>query len=202
LAGVSGVCDLPALREVREGHPNARGFDAREQSLHDFVLEKHHDMRSRIMRVWRHGLAAVALLTLFSVAARAGSYVWGATEGVAIGGYDPVAYFAEGKPRVGKPELTANWAGAKWQFATAKNRDLFVEAPEKYAPQFGGYCAYAMSSGKLADGDGERWRIVEGKLYLNNNWFAQQLWETNIPRNVQDADEHWPKVKARLESGS
>src|SRR5512135_2769630 len=89
------------------------------------------------------------------------------TGGVAIRGYDPVAYFTESKPVEGSKQFTFEWQGATWRFASAANRDLFAKTPEKYAPQYGGYCAYAVSQGHTATIDPQRWRIVDGKLYLN-----------------------------------
>ena len=114
--------------------------------------------------------------------------------GVAIDGYDPVAYFVEGKPVLGSEKIVHSWQGASWRFVSVENRDKFAADPGKYAPQFGGYCAYAMSGGGFAAGDGERWRIVDDKLYLNNNWFAEKLWTQDIPGNIRDADEHWPRL--------
>ena len=115
-------------------------------------------------------------------------------KGVAIDGYDAVAYFVEGKPALGSEKITHVWQGASWRFASVENRDKFAANPEKYAPQYGGYCAYAMSGGGFAAGDGERWRIVDDKLYLNNNWFAEKLWHQDISGNIRDANEHWPKL--------
>lgn len=120
---------------------------------------------------------------------------------LAIDGYDPVAYFVEGKPALGTAQISHTWKGAVWHFANVDNREKFASNPEKFAPQYGGYCAYAMSGGGFAAGDGERWRIVEDKLYLNNNWLAQKLWNQNIPENIQDADGHWPKLAPKLDEG-
>ena len=83
----------------------------------------------------------------------------------AVGGYDPVAYFTEGKPVAGNSGITHQWKGATWRFASEKNRDLFKAEPAKYAPQYGGYCAWAVSQGYTAKGDPNHWKIVDGKLY-------------------------------------
>ncbi len=92
----------------------------------------------------------------------------------AIHGYDPVAYFVDGKPQPGKAEFEFEWKGAKWRFVTAEHRDAFKKAPDKYAPQYGGYCAYAVSQGRLVDIDPSAWSIVEGKLYLNYDLDVQK----------------------------
>ena len=114
--------------------------------------------------------------------------------GVAIEGHDPVAYFTEGKPVEGKSEFTAEWKGAKWRFASAENKALFEKEPEKYAPQYGGYCAWAVAQGETAGIDPQAWKIVEGKLYLNYNKEIQAKWEQDIPGNIKKADQNWPKV--------
>ncbi len=115
--------------------------------------------------------------------------------GVAIKGYDPVAYFTESKPVEGSKEFTYDWQSATWRFASAKNRDLFAKDPEKYAPQYGGYCAYAVSQGYTATIDPQRWKIVDGKLYLNYSKEAQELWEKDVPGHIAAADKNWPKLK-------
>ncbi len=115
--------------------------------------------------------------------------------GVAIKGYDPIAYFTDGKPVKGSKGFSVEWQKATWQFVTAKNRDAFSKDPEKYAPQYGGYCAYAVSKGYTADIDPNSWKIVNGKLYLNYNAEAQQLWAKDIPGNIAKANQNWPKLK-------
>ena len=84
----------------------------------------------------------------------------------AIKGYDPVAYFKQSAAVKGSPQFTTQWMGATWQFSSAENRDLFAANPEQYAPQYGGYCAYAVSEGHTASIDPEAWKIVDGKLYV------------------------------------
>src|SRR5262245_42603411 len=104
--------------------------------------------------------------------------------GVALKGYDAVAYFNDGKAVEGKPDFEHSWMNATWRFSTAKNRDLFAKNPEKYAPQFGGYCAYGVTGGYLAPTDPTAWKIVDGKLYLNYNSEIQKKWAENIPGNI------------------
>lgn len=112
----------------------------------------------------------------------------------AIHGYDPVAYFTDGKPVEGKGELEFEWKAAKWRFASAEHRDAFKNAPEKYAPQYGGYCAYAVAQGHLADIDPKAWSIVNGKLYLNYDLDVQTKWKADIPGYITKADKNWPGV--------
>jgi YHS domain-containing protein len=112
----------------------------------------------------------------------------------AIRGYDPVAYFTDGKPVEGKRDITFAWKGVTWRFVSEKNRDLFKAKPEAYAPQYGGYCAWAVSQGYTAKGDPKYWRIVDGKLYLNYDAKVQKDWEKDIPGHISKGDNNWPKV--------
>lgn len=142
----------------------------------------------------------VALSTLCVMGtASAGSTIYGAKEGPAIEGYDTVAYFAQGKPTEGKPKITAEWNGATWQFASEENRQKFLAEPERYAPQYGAHCSFAMAHNSLVEGDPHRWKIVDGKLYLNANFLAQKLWEVDIPQKIRDADGNWPGKRRELE---
>jgi len=115
--------------------------------------------------------------------------------GLAIKGYDTVAYFTESKPVEGDAKITFEWMGAKWRFASTENRDAFAKEPERYAPQFGGYCAWAVSQNYTADADPQAWKIVDGKLYLNYNKEVQQTWEKDASGNIAKGEENWPKLK-------
>lgn len=115
---------------------------------------------------------------------------------VAIEGYDPVAYFTQGEPVKGSKEHTFEWNGAQWRFASAGHRDLFAGDPEKYAPQYGGYCAYAVANGTTAGIDPEAWHIHEGRLYLNVSLSIRDAWRKDIPGHVARADANWPKLLA------
>ena len=117
--------------------------------------------------------------------------------GIAIGGTDPVAYFRQGKAVAGSPQFTHSWGNATWQFSSAANRDLFANNPEGYAPQYGGYCAWAVSQGYTAATDPNAWRIVNGKLYLNYNRRVQRSWERDIPGHIDRANRNWPGVLNR-----
>jgi YHS domain-containing protein len=114
--------------------------------------------------------------------------------GFAINGYDPVAYFKSGEPIAGSGDHAAEWNGAKWLFSNEENRSQFEESPEKYAPQYGGYCAYAVSRGYTASTDPDAWTIYDGKLYLNYNKAVRLLWSRDIPGHVASADGNWPDV--------
>jgi YHS domain-containing protein len=118
--------------------------------------------------------------------------------GVAIEGTDPVAYFDEGKPVAGSSEFEHEWMGATWRFASAENRDRFAADPEKYAPQYGGYCAWAVSQGYTAKIDPAAWKIVDGKLYLNYSKDVQTQWSVDVPGNIAKGDANWPKIRADL----
>jgi hypothetical protein len=138
------------------------------------------------------GLTALALLTLTVPAlAKEPLYTIG---GLALSGYDPVAYFSDGKPVKGQPEYAIQWGGARWQFATTANRDAFIASPGRYAPQYGGYCAYAVSKGYTASADPMVWRIVADRLYLNYSKSVQGLWEQDIPDHIAKANGNWPAV--------
>ena len=114
--------------------------------------------------------------------------------GLAIRGADPVAYFVEGAAVPGSAEFSHDWGNVTWQFASAENRDLFAANPEQYAPQYGGFCAWAVSQGYTASIDPEAWQIVDGRLYLNYDRRVQQRWEQDIPGNIAKADANWPGV--------
>ena len=119
--------------------------------------------------------------------------------GVAIEGTDPVAYFRDGRPVEGSSDYEHEWMGATWRFVSAANRDAFAADPEKYAPQYGGYCAWAVSQGYTAKIDPEAWKIVDGRLYLNLSKDVQKLWEEDVPGYIQKADSDWPTIRADLE---
>jgi YHS domain-containing protein len=114
-----------------------------------------------------------------------------ATDGIAIKGYDPVAYFTAGKPVPGVDAYSYAWQGVTYRFASAENLGRFKAAPERYRPQYGGYCAFAMSLNRIADIDPQRWAIVDGKLYLNKNLVAFGLWSVNTREKIESADRHW-----------
>lgn len=112
-------------------------------------------------------------------------------EGKALRGFDAVAYFAVEKAVEGDPKYEFVWNGAKWLFSNEENMKKFQAEPERYAPQFGGYCAYAVSQGYTADGDPNVWKVVDGKLYLNYSPKAKELWEKDQPNLIEAGKKNW-----------
>ncbi len=116
------------------------------------------------------------------------------TKDGAIKGYDPVAYFIKGEAIQGNPSISLKWNDATWFFSSHGNKNAFASKPEKYAPQFGGYCSYAVSQGRTYSSSPEAWKIVSGKLYLNYSEKIKQKWEANQTKYIQQARANWPKV--------
>lgn len=114
--------------------------------------------------------------------------------GTAINGYDPVAYFTAATPTKGEMEISSSWNGATWQFSSAGNKALFDANPEKYAPQYGGYCAYAVSKGATAPTDPDAWTVVDDKLYLNFSLDVRGIWRQDVSGNISRANANWPAV--------
>jgi YHS domain-containing protein len=139
-------------------------------------------------------IAGLVLLSAPASQARSPEIYTGILSTTAVAGYDPVAYFTEGKPVQGKRDVTFAWKGVTWRFASEQNRDLFKSRPEAYAPQYGGYCAWAVSRGYTAKGDPRHWKVVDGKLYLNYDAGVQKDWEKDVPGNIARGDQHWPGV--------
>lgn len=134
------------------------------------------------------------LLLFFAISSFAQEAAIYSTKDGAIKGYDPVAYFTDGEAVKGKETLTTQWKDATWYFASQTNLEAFKADPEKYAPQFGGYCAYGVSKGALYKIDPEAWKIVDNKLYLNYNKSIQEKWEGNQAAFIKEAEANWPKV--------
>ena len=113
---------------------------------------------------------------------------------LAIKGYDTVAYFMAGKALKGSESFTFRWHDMTWYFLSKENRDLFATSPEKYAPQYDGYCAWALTEARKAKTNPEVWKIVDGKLYLNCSSSAYEKWSMDIPGNIKKADTNWLKL--------
>src|SRR5271168_132783 len=122
-----------------------------------------------------------------------------ADQGIGLKGYDPVAYFINGAPTKGSEQYSFTRKGVTYRFASAGNLEKFKADPEKYLPQYGGYCAYAMSLDHIADVDPSRWAIVNHKLYLNNNYLSFHLWSLDKNRNIASADHNWPSYPKQPE---
>ncbi len=112
---------------------------------------------------------------------------------IAVGGYDSVSFFS-GVPIEGDKAYSYDYKGATWRFSTRGNLELFKTNPEAFAPQYGGYCAWALAEGKLAKGSPKHWRVEDGKLYLNFNGRIQRRWERDIAGFIEAGDTNWPAV--------
>ncbi len=141
-------------------------------------------------------LAAGALWTgdAFAVSQTNGEYNT-LFAGIGAKGYDPVAYHTVGKATPGSDKITHDWKGVTWRFASEENKKLFAANPEKYAPQYGGFCSWGVANGRLFDVDPVNgWKIVDGKLYMNFNADILKAWEKDIPGFIQKAQASWPKL--------
>ncbi|HSG76759.1 MAG TPA: YHS domain-containing (seleno)protein [Burkholderiales bacterium] len=138
-------------------------------------------------------LVLVAAASLAAAALAQKPPVFSDREG-AIGGYDPVAFFTFAAAIKGSPRITHQWRGATWHFAHSGNRDAFAADPEKYAPQYGGYCAYGVAQGYVVGIDPAAWTVVGDKLYFNYSPDVRRTWRQDVPGYVRKADANWPEV--------
>lgn len=140
--------------------------------------------------------ALAATLTMIAATATLAGVSTGTDDNdVILAGHDAVAYFTESKPVLGSPEYTAEYDGAIYRFASAANRDAFRADPARYAPVYGGYCAYGMTFGKKFQVDGQAFQVVNDRLYVNKDLKVYQTWRKDIPGNIVKADAQWPEVK-------
>lgn len=139
--------------------------------------------------------ALVASASLPIVALAAGYDVNATTTDLALRGYDPVAYFTEGKPMAGMVDITAMHNDAIYRFTSEEHKQAFLADPGKYAPQYGGYCAFGLAQGYKFDGDPNVWRIVDDKLYLNLSPKVSEIWQNDIDGNIDMANEKWTNIK-------
>jgi len=144
-------------------------------------------------------LSAVGLVP-WSIGYFASDMVY-ATERGAIDGYDPVAYFSSGEAVAGRDDLSAEWNGALWKFASAEHRDRFLKEPARYAPAFGGYYAYAMGNGYTAHGDPTVFAVVDGRLFLNFDAATGEQWTADRDALIEAADRNWPESRPGQSSG-
>ena len=149
-----------------------------------------------IFRAIRSALvgAGLALMTLVGPA-QAETEV-NINNGSAVHGYDVVAYFTMGKPVKGSDAFKATHEGATYRFSSAEHRAAFTANPTKYAPQYGGYCAFGTSMGRKFDGDPNAWKIVNDKLYLNLNKKVQAIWLKDVPGFIRGASNNWPIIRS------
>ena len=138
--------------------------------------------------------AAILAAGLIAGPAFAGGAVNKTLFGTALKGYDAVAYHTLDRPVEGSRKFSTEWRGATWRFVSAKHRDLFAANPDRYAPAYGGYCAYGMAQGARVDIDPSAWRIANGTLYLNANKDVQRTWVKDIPGYITRADGHWQRL--------
>jgi len=115
--------------------------------------------------------------------------------GLAVNGYDPVAYFTDGRPVLGEGRFTYEYDGAIYRFATETNRQSFIANPTRYMPAYGGFCAYGVRTGRKFEIDPDSWRIVDDRLYLLLNPATKVIWDLQRSNNIQIADTIWPKIK-------
>ena len=118
-------------------------------------------------------------------------------DGIALKGYDPVSYFTDMKPEMGMPDISYKWGGATWRFTSKDHMKMFKENPSKYAPQFGGYCAYALSLNKLVPADPAYWTMKNGMLYVNANADAQKLFRKDETGNIEKAEKNWKSLSMK-----
>jgi YHS domain-containing protein len=140
------------------------------------------------------GVFLMVFMLVFTGTLFASSPINTDSNGVAIKGYDPVAYFTMNKPVKGNNNFEYEWKGAKWRFSSENNMKLFIEDPDKYAPRYGGYCAYGVAVNALFDIKPEAWSMVDGNLYLNKNLNVRETWKKDISGNIKKADMNWPGV--------
>ena len=149
------------------------------------------------LRIPVQQIFAICLVSLFVTgvaAAQSPIPAVNTDHGLAIKGYDPVSYFITGRPTPGLSQFSTTYKGTVYRFVSAANRDRFVAAPDQFLPQYGGYCAYAIAQNTIADIDPDKWAIVNGKLYLNNNFLSQTLWSFDKSGNITKGDQYWPLV--------
>jgi|KBSMisStandDraft_5_1062788.scaffolds.fasta_scaffold87822_3 YHS domain-containing protein len=137
-------------------------------------------------------IAGIFISTISGVSAQKSAVY--APEGIALKGYDPVAFFTQAKPVQGSADYSFTWEGVKWFFVDKNNLESFKKSPSKYAPQYGGYCAYGTSQGHKAPTQPDTWTIVDNKLYLNYNAKVKEMWLKNQAALIDSANRKWPMI--------
>jgi hypothetical protein len=144
----------------------------------------------------------VNLKTLFAVAAMSvSSFTFAGFDtetdnnSVILAGHDAVAYFTENKAVIGSAQYTTIYNDAIYRFSSAQNRDIFAAAPSKYAPAYGGFCAYGTTFGKKFEIDGKAFEVIDGVLYVNKNLSVKEAWSKSIPMHISQANDEWPVIE-------
>ena len=141
-------------------------------------------------------LIAISGIALFSLSAMADVDTYADSNDVTLAGHDAVAYFTQNQAVEGSANYSAVHDGAIFYFSSKKNRNTFNANPAKYAPQYGGFCAYGASLGKKFEVDGKAFEVVDGKLYVNKNLDVYEVWVEDKDENIVEANQHWPEIKA------
>lgn len=158
-------------------------------------------MRGLTLNFLKESARAVALMFTVAVSVLLTSMIANASpvnvdsNGVAIQGYDPVSYFVNGKPMKGSQEFSAEFGGATYYFSSMEHQAVFKANPEKYIPQYGGYCAYGLAYGSKAPVEVDKFSIVDGKLYLNFNGDIQSRWSKDVPGFIAKANKNWQNIE-------
>lgn len=156
-------------------------------------------MNGRCRRAMAAIVCSLLVIAAVAVTGLAESGQFYEKDGVAIDGFDPVAYFDDHKAVKGLPALSHVYKGSTFLFASPRHLALFVQTPERFAPQFGGFCAYGVAEGVKAAVAGEIWEVVEGKLYLNHDSQVQVKWNARRPALLRSAEANWPQVESSTE---
>lgn len=139
-------------------------------------------------------LAATLFFAACSTTPKKGAEIF-QKDGAALGGYDPVAFFTESKPVKGTADYNHKWKDATWQFSSKQNLDSFTASPERYAPQYCGYCSYGTADGHKAPTEADTWTVLDNKLYFNYNKDVKRLWDKDRPKYIEQANGNWEKIK-------
>ncbi len=154
-----------------------------------------HRFTTGFIRIWQ-ALAVIFFAAVLSACTSLADQPVYQNEAGALEGHDPVAYFTEGKPVKGSAVFSSQQDGTIWYFSSAKNKSLFDNNPEKYSPQYGGYCAQAMAHGLVVSSDPAAFTIKDDKLFLNYSLGVRQTWLENVDANIKSADKEWLKKTA------
>ncbi|MEH6451903.1 MAG: YHS domain-containing (seleno)protein [Psychromonas sp.] len=161
------------------------------------IRKLHKCIRGKLMRKFTYFLKTILLFMFFSInSAQAEDQIYtGYFNNKAAAGYDVVAYFSEQKPVKGDSDFSYEYQGADWYFSNQENLDKFKQNPEYFAPQYGGYCAWAMAGNKTAPGNPPFWTIYNDKLYLNYDQDVVDTWRDNKDEFIEQADVHWASLE-------